>query len=471
MTKRSFTTIVAVALMLPLTAAAQAPPDDHLYEIGVDAYVYAYPMVLMETTRRLFTNVSAPIGSFAPMNQFAHLRAFPDHTDREVVRPNADTFYSLVWFDVSTEPLIISVPDTEGRYYMLPMLDMWTDVFAAPGSRTSGTGAADFAIVGPDWKGDLPEGVDLIRSPTGIGWVLGRTQVDGPSDAPTVHRLQDAMKATPLSSWGEDYAPPAKVPVNEAWKPTAEPPVMVAQMSAEAFFELFTELLKQNPPHEMDWNIVSQMERLGIVPGEDLHFSELPPETRSALERAIPEALDMIANMVAGESEDGWSIARQMMGSYGTSYTQRAYIALIGLGANLPEDAIYPMTVTDADGKPYHGRHRYVLHFDADELPPVYGFWSVALYDGDGYFVENPIGRNSIGDRDDLQYNSDGSLDIYIQHESPGADKEPNWLPAPPDDFNFIMRLYWPRSPILTGEWNPPAIRSSEYLGRTLAPK
>ncbi len=334
MTKLVTTTIMAVALILPSAAPAQAPSQDLLHEIATDVYVFGYPMVLMETTRRLFTNVPAPEGSYAPMNQFAHNRAFPDHTFRQVVRPNADTFYSMLWFDVTDGPLIVSMPDAGGRYYMLPILDFWTDVFAAPGSRTSGTESADFAIAGPAWEGDLPEGVEPIRSPTGMGWIIGRTRVDGPADAANVHPFQDDMRATPLSRWGDDYAPPGTVPIEEGLTPTAEPPLVVAGMDAETFFELFAHLLKQNPPHEMDWNMVTQMEQLGIVPGENFDFSELP-----------------------------------------------------------------------------------------------------------------------------------------LQHESPGADVESNWLPAPSDGFNLIMRLYWPEPTLLTGDWDPPPVRSSKYVGRRLTPK
>lgn len=463
--------VVTLGLLLPSAATAQAPSQELLNELAADVYVCGYPMVLMETTRRLFTNVPAAEGPYAPMNQFAHIREFPDPTFRQVVRPNADTFYSNLWFDVTGEPLIISVPGAHGRYYMLPMLDFWTEVFASPGTRTSGTQAADFAIVGPEWEGDLPEGVEPIRSPTGIGWIIGRTRVDGPADASVVHQFQEGMKATPLSRWGEDYDPPADVPIVEGLTPAAEPPVVVARMDAETFFELFARLLKQNPPHEMDWNLVIQMRQLGIVPGEEFDYSEAPAAVRQALEQGMTRGLNRLANHKAGEIANGWDIARQMMGSYGTAYTQRAFVALIGLGANLPEDAVYPMSAADADRKPYHGRHSYVLHFEADELPPVHGFWSLAMYDGDGYFVANPQDRYSIGDRDELQYNEDGSLDILLQHESPGPDAESNWLPAPAEDFNLIMRLYWPEPTLLTGDWDPPPVRSSNYVGSRLTPK
>lgn len=432
---------------------------DRSQEIGVQAYIYAYPMILMEVTRRVSTNVDAPVGVRAPMNQFAHLRVFPDHTFKEVVRPNADTLYSILWFDVSKEAQILTTAGTGGRYYQLPLLDMWTDIIAAPGSRTTGTGAANYAIVGPNFKGTLPQDVETIRSPTSMGWLIGRTQTNGKADFSNVHKMQDGFKITPLSQWGKSYKAPAKSPVNSTWDMKTPPPVQVANMSAKTFFELFAELLKDNPPHELDWNMVKLLKQIDLVPGEYFNFSKLSEQKQRALELAVGDAQKLIAQKQAGESINGWVIARDVMGNYGNSYLQRAYVALIGLGANIPEDAVYPITNVDSDGKPYHGSHRYVLHFDKSELPPVRGFWSLTMYDHEMYMVDNPIGRYAIGDRDNLQFNQDGSLDIYIQHESPGRNKESNWLPAPSDDFDMVLRAYWPTMEVLTGEWNPPPVK------------
>ena len=471
---RRFATVVALVGIIvlstwasPQALAKELTSSERDYETGVQAYIYAYPMMLMEMTRRVSTNVEAPIGSFAPMNQFANLRIFPDPSFKEVVRPNADTLYSIVWFDVSKEPMILSVPETD-RYYMMPMLDFWTEVFAVPGTRTTGNQAGNYAIHGPNWEGTLPEGVEPIRSPTGIGWIIGRTQTNGPSDYENVHRIQDSYKLTPLSQWGTSYKPPAKQQIDAEWDMKTPPPVQVANMDAEAYFELFATLLKDNPPHEIDWNIVAQLQQIGLTPGEEFEFSELPQATQDALKKAVVDAQKIIATHSAGESVNGWNIARAMMGSYGAAYTQRAYVALIGLGANLPEDAVYPMSAADRGGKPYDGRNRYTIHFDSDELPPVNGFWSITMYDSEGYMVENPIKRYAIGDRDELKLNEDGSLDIFIQHESPGKDREANWLPAPADDFNLVLRLYWPKMEILTGEWNPPPVQASAHSRRFL---
>ena len=457
--KRTYLSLIIAGFSILQLGVGRVYAEDRTHEIGVQAYVYAYPMIMMEVTRRVSTNVEAAVGVKAPMNQFVHLRAFPDHNFKEVVRPNADTLYSILWFDVSKEPQILSTAGTGGRYYQLPLLDMWTDVIAAPGSRTTGTGAANYAIVGPNWKGTLPQGVEAIRSPTSIGWLIGRTQTDGAADFKNVHKMQDGYKVTPLSHWGKSYKAPAKSPVNLTWDMTTPPPVQIANMSAKTFFELFAELLKDNPPHELDWNMVSLLEQIDLVPGEYFNFSNLAEHEQEALELAVGDAQKLIAQKQTGESINGWAIARDVMGNYGNSYLQRAYIALIGLGANVPEDAVYPITNVDSDGKPYNGSHRYVLHFNKNELPPVRGFWSLTMYDHEMYMVDNPIGRYAIGDRDNLQFNQDGSLDIYIQHESPGRNKEANWLPAPSDDFDMVLRAYWPTMELLTGDWNPPPVK------------
>ncbi len=452
---------ITIVIILQLVAG-HVMAAEKIRETHIQAYIYAYPMIMMEITRRVSTNVETAKGVRAPMNQFAHLRAFPDHTFREVVRPNADTLYSILWFDVSKEPQILSTAGTGGRYYMLPMLDMWTDVIATPGSRTTGTGPADYAIVGPDWKGTLPDGVEAIRSTTSMGWLIGRTQTNGETDFKTVHKMQDGFKITPLSQWGKPYKAPTKSPVNSTWDMKTPPPVQVANMSAKTFFELFAELLKDNPPHELDWNMVKLLKQIDLVPGENFNFSKLSKQKQKSLELAVVDAQNLIAEKQMGEPINSWTFVREGMGNYGNSYLQRAFIALIGIGANIPEDAVYPITFVDSDGKPYNGRHRYVLHFNKNELPPVRGFWSLSMYDHEMYFVDNPIHRYAIGNRDKLQFNKDGSLDIYIQHKSPGKNKESNWLPAPSDDFDMVLRAYWPIMKVITGDWNPPPVKRIE---------
>lgn len=431
------------------------------HEIGIEAYVFLYPLVLMDVTRRQMTNVEAgkQIGR-GPMGAFAHAREYPGADFRDVVRPNFDTLYSVAWLDVRPEPVIVSAPDTGSRYYMLPMLDMWTDVFATPGTRTSGNAAQDFAVVPVGWTGQLPAGVRRIETPTPMLWIIGRVKTGGPADYDAVHQIQDALRITPLSSWGQSPAP-VPVVIDPSVDMTTPPLDQVNAMSAAEFFGYAAELLKVHPPHPTDWSALARLRRIGIEAGESFDAGALDALVMEALSPVPGDAQQILRSRLPGLAKivSGWQSNLDTMGVYGDFYVKRTIVAMVGLGANQPEDAVYPLLLADADGKPLDGGSRYVLHFAADSLPPVDGFWSVTMYDGQGFQVANPIGRFAIGDRDDLRFNPDGSLDLYLQHDSPGGDKEANWLPAPEGPLGVTMRLYSPRPAVLDGSWTPPPVQ------------
>jgi hypothetical protein len=435
---------------------------DELGTIAQEAYIYLYPLVVMDLTRRQLTNIEANrMPGRSPMNTFAHMRAFPAADFRGVVRPNFDTLYSTAWLDVSRDAIVISAPDTNGRYYLLPMLDMWTDVFAVPGKRTTGTGPGHWAIVGPGWTRQLPGDLERITSPTPYVWMIGRTQTNGPKDYAAVKEVQDGFVITPLSQWGRERHQANGV-IDPAVDMTTPPSEQICKMPPLQFFTYAAELLKTNSPHLTDQPIVARMKRLGFAVGRSLNGEISDPLVRRALEKGATEGLNaMRAGVEAmGRLVNGWQIRTTSMGVYGTNYLQRAIIAMGGLGANLPEDAVYPTLVGDSEGNPVDGANRYLLHFDQKDLPPVDAFWSITMYDKDGYQAANAINRFAIGDRDDLKYNHDGSLDLYIQSESPGTDKERNWLPAPPKgSLGITMRLYSPRSEVIDGRWTPPEVR------------
>lgn len=437
--------------------------DAETKNIAIDAYVYAYPLVLMEVTRRVMTNAAEPGRNAAPVNQFYHWRSVPDPSFTDVVRPNADTLYSTMWFDVENEPLVVHVPDSQARYYLLPLLDMWTDVFASPGKRTTGTRAQTFAIVGPDWMGDLPDGVRAIRAPTPQGWVIGRTQVNGKLDYPAVHNFQDGITALPLSSYGKDYTPP-KGEVDDSLDMSA-PAKQVENMTPREFFETFAEAVKSAPPHANDYPVLARLERIGIEPGKSFDFDNAPLEVRAALEEAPEGAKKRIDEAIERGSRDanGWALPMEPVGTYGTDYAKRAGIARFGLGANTLEDAFYPSTGGKFTDTQLDSAKRYVIHFDKDQLPPARAFWSVTAYDKDQRFFDNPIARYALGDRDALVFNSDGSLDLYLQRQSPGPERAANWLPTPKDDgpFSLTMRLYWPTREAIDGTWSPPPVAAS----------
>ncbi len=431
-------------------------------EIAIEAYHYFYPLISMEVTRKVTTNVPAGIKpGLGPMNQFHHFRAYPTAEFREVVRPNFDTLYSSCWLDLTREPMVVSAPNTNGRYYLLPMLDMWTDVFASPGKRTSGTQAGHFAVVGPGWTGKLPQGVERIDAPTAHVWIIGRTQTNGPADYAAVHKVQDSYAITPLSQWGSKAEAPKFTPDPSVDMKTP-PLVQINTMPAEKYFALAAELMKANPPHASDWSQITRLKRIGIEPGNSFNFAKADPVVQAALQRAPAEGMKLMKEKLPSLARvvNGWQMNTDTMGVYGNYYLKRAIVAMVGLGANQPEDAIYPLNIVDADGKPMEGEHRYVFHFNKEELPPVNAFWSITMYDAEGFQVANKLNRFAIGDRDALKYNADGSLDIYIQHETPDADKESNWLPAPAKgQIGITMRLYAPKQQALDGRWNPPAVK------------
>jgi hypothetical protein len=435
---------------------------------GVDAYIYAYPLVTMEMTRRVVTNVAEVKGSRGPMGHLIKLREYPSPAFKDVTAPNADTLYTTTFLDVGDEPWVFSFPDMGDRYFLFPMLDGWTNVFQVPGKRTTGDEAQTFAITGPGWSGTLPNGVTEYKSPTSIVWVLGRIYCTGtPEDYAAVHKIQDACKLQPLSSWGKDYTPPpGKVDPSVDMKTAVRE--QVNGMSAVEYFTLFCELLKRNPPAEADGPALEKFARIGIVPGQDFDKSKFDP----AFERRLPQIaygrIMLHFKFSDGDVQDvnGWGFTTKT-GLYGTDYVQRALIAAIGLGANRPQDAVYPTSLKGGTGllaRSYDGANNYVLTFKKGQLPPVKGFWSITMYDDKYFFVENPINRYSISARQDLNTNPDGSVDILIRNKSPGSDKESNWLPAPEGKFYLMMRLYWPdesNPSILDGSWVIPPVKKA----------
>jgi hypothetical protein len=454
---------VAVALLIT-TLTSQAAPltAAEATELGTEAYIYGYPLITMEYTRRVITNVEKAEGMHAPMGQLIRLREYPNASFRDVTAPNADTLYTTCFLDVGKEPYVLSLPDAHGRYYLFPMLDGWTDVFQVPGKRTTGTGPQTYAITGPGWKGTLPKGVKEYKSPTAIVWVLGRIYCTGtPEDYTAVHKLQDEISVVPLSAYGKAYTPPeGKVDPSIDMKTAVRD--QVNALSGEAYFSLLATLLKDNPPAKADAPMVSKLAKLGVSPGQAFDSSKLGEEGAKALAEVPKLAFEKIMGHFkdAGRMENGWTFSTKT-GLYGTDYLQRALLTAIGLGANRPQDAVYPTSEADAEGKPYSGANQHVMHFNKGQLPPADGFWSLTMYNGEYFFVANQLNRYSISARQNLKANADGSVDLYLQNESPGADKESNWLPAPKDKFILMLRLYWPKekSPsILNGTWKIPAV-------------
>jgi hypothetical protein len=437
-------------------------------EAAIEAYIYGYPLVTMEMTRRVMTNVPAPEGTRAPMGQFMRARNYPDAKFRDVTAPNADTLYTVTWVDLSKEPWILSIPDMKGRYFLFPMLDGWTNVFQDPGKRTTGTKAQKYAITGPGWSGTLPADVTEYKSPTAMVWILGRIYCTGtPDDYKAVHALQDQVSIVPLSSYGKPYKPePSKVdPAIDMKKEVRD---QVNALESTTYFKLLAELMKANPPAAADAPIVAKLAKIGIVPGQDFDASKLDPAVAKGVAAAPKPAQEKISiwmkeGVATGDVKlaNGWLYVNNA-GSYGTSYRQRAMVTWYGLGANLLKDAIYPTSEGPDIVKKYSGDKRYVVHFEKGQMPPVDGFWSLTMYDDQYFFVDNPLNRYNLSQRNKFKANADGSVDLLIQKESPGKDRESNWLPAPAGGFVLMFRLYWPKETppsILDGSWKPPEVK------------
>ena len=409
------------------------PVKERTAELAAEAFVYGYPLVLMDLTLR----------AMGPANELRHRRTFPDATFTDVVSPNADTLYSLASLDLSAGPAILRLPPSRGRYHLMPLLSAWTDVFASPGSRTTGDDGGTFAIVGPRFDGPLPDGATELRSPTSLAWLVGRTQTNGAADYENVHRFQDTIVLE---------AP--RVPQPER-RSAAPPPEAVAAMDGATFLARLAALLPDNPPAPADAPLLDRLAELGLRPGA---FTPEPGAT-AALDAGVQTGLERIRATAARTAPpvDGWIISRDT-GDYGADYPRRAAIALFGLGANLGEDALYPHAFTDGTGAPLHGGSRYRLRFAVGKTPPARAFWSLTMYDERHYFVDNPIGRYAIGDRDRLVYSDDGSLELWLQHDRPDGERAANWLPTPAGTFNLILRIYWPEEDAIDGSWTPPPI-------------
>lgn len=457
--KVAYSLIAVVAIVCEPKVTTAQSSSSNMEKMATDVYVYGYSLVTMELTRRSFTNVATASPTNAPMGQFANMQSYPAVDDHRVTAPNADTLYSTAWLDVSKEPYVLSIPDMHGRYFLMPMLDGFTNVFQVPGKRTTGTGAQNYLISGPGWNGSVPAGVTHYKSSTGLVWILGRIYCTGtPQDYAAVHAEQAKLSLEPLSAYGNPYTPAAGT-VNPSFNKKAGVRDQVEALSTNQYIGLLGELLKTNPPEmPQDAAIVNEMKQLGLTPGQTWDVSKLGSSAQSALNSAKLHAVSRIKAFAAQglENVNGWEILKKT-GLYGDDYLDRAFVTAVGLGANRPQDAIYPFTQAS-----YVGSKTYVIHFAKGLIPPVKGFWSITMYNPAYFFVKNALNKQSISPRQHFAQNSDGSIDLYFSNKQPAGVPASNWLPAPPGKFLLMMRNYWPdpTSPsLLDGTWKPPAIQ------------
>lgn len=449
-------------------ARADALTPDEAKEIATDAYIYGYSLITTEVTRVQMSNVPKVEGFTGPTGQFINIPRYPPADYRGVSAPNADTLYSVAWLDLA-EPQVFSHPDMGDRFYLFEVVDLWmSDSKNSPSKRTAGGKAANYLFTGPGWSGDVPAGMTHFPMATRYAVVLGRTYADGTEDDyKVVNGLQSQYKITPLSAWGKPYTPVAPaVDPKPGFSMTDKPQAVILGMGTEGYFSLMAKLMGQTAPAPAeDKPILERMAKLGIVPGQPFDISKLDPAVQSALKDIPRSALAKIeANKnILGIVANGWVITKGL-GTYGPSdYLKRAVVAAFGWPANQEKDAVYPYTEVDSTGQKLSGANKYTLTFAKGATPPVNGFWSITMYmiDDGWWFVPNPLNKFTVSPRNNPTPNADGSLTLYFQNESPGKDKEANWLPAPKGEFIPMLRMYWPKDTapsILDGSWQPPKV-------------
>lgn len=463
LTRKSFTTAAlitatCVGLMAAPTASASlsASQKTAIQKVGSAAYIYGYGPVYMQRNVARF-----------PANMVVNVQYLATEMTRTVVKPNSDTLYTIMILDVGTDPVIIHAPSTGSRYFSFELLDGHTNVFGYIGTRATGNGGGDYAIVGPNWNATTtPLGksvVGIIRSHTPRVWVVGRTLVDSEADLPAAKDVQDQITAQKNSKVGAaEYLPPFNLttPNNSLGTPADMVP-------NAAYFKEFGTVMAAQPPIAADATTITSLAKYGVGPGLDPNKTQGSAVMAELVKGAKAGQAKIDAGIetqrkASAKKNNGW-ILFDRVGDYGTDYLTRAIIAQIGVGANKPAESIYPGTTHDYSGKVLNcgSNHVYKVHFNAGQAPPVDGFWSISMYADDQFFIANPINRFAIGDRTpDLTYNSDGSLDIWVSYGQPSVVHRgvKNWLPAPATTFTLVMRAYIPRASILSGTWKYPKI-------------
>jgi hypothetical protein len=456
--------ILLFSLVLNQGVIAQSKTKDNstVVSIAKDAYVYGLPLVLTDLTRLTWRGNP---------NEFQHLKVFPDHTFKTVVRPNNDTFYSSAFLDLANEPIVLNIPDLKDRYAVIPLSDAFTNVFASFGKRTTGTKAQKYVITGPKWKGKLPVGIQEVKSPTDLVWIIGRIQVNSPEDGKNfVSVVQEGLTLTPLSQFNgltNKKVSTSKITYSvestEAGKNLLENKNVVAalkKLSIEEYFNYLNELLVKNPSTQEDKTIIEKIAKIGIKAGHTFSLESFNANQKEALNALPAKIFDELENNRSFLSTSKIFKPDVTIGHFGTDYLKRASVAYSGLGALGPEDAVYLNYKVDTDEQILNGSNQYVIHFEPNQTPPSRAFWSITAYDKAGYLIENSIRRYAIGDRSNLKYNSDGSLDIFLQTENPGDEKQTNWLPVSKEEFNLTIRIYWATEDYLkTGNWTKPPIK------------
>ncbi|WP_413587239.1 DUF1254 domain-containing protein [Bdellovibrio sp. HCB274] len=454
------TTLLSCASSEGVNAQVSSTKSDELKKIAADTYIYAYPMVVMATTREVMTAVPRPTREQAPINQLATERTLVDLKSTQTY-PESDTLTSLSWLDLQ-EPQVISLPNAGNRFVVFSMISAWGEVFASLGSRVGGNGEKQVLVTGPGWKNPVPAGMQHISAPTNSVWLVGKVQVKGSNDLNRVYAYQDKMRVTSLSRYNSKEPPPNSVNFNVDVDQRTPILDQVANMDARVFFATFASELQRNPPAQTDGAIVSKMAALGIFPNKEFNYDTLPASVKEALNSGYFAGQNQFADYQRGTPNlritNGWG-QPILAGRYDGNYRVRALMTKLGFEKDASQDMAFAQATVDTRGDRLNGSYKYVLKFPKGQTPPVRGFWSVSLYNTRKFYAENPMHRYSLNNTHQLKRNADGSTDIYVQNVSPGKAWESNWLPSPAgEDFSLVMRMYWPEPVILDGKWKIPAL-------------
>jgi hypothetical protein len=462
--KTRFLVVAIVALAAIVGWLLIKPPEKvvegETFIRGAQAYVYGFPLVIMDLTRQVMTAAPTAGELSAPINQFQKLRGVVPWDFKNVVRISTNSLWETAFLDLGKEPMVVTIPDSGAIPIAARWLNMWTDAIGTAGTRTPEVNAGNYLIAGPGWNGTVPADIKKVfKCQTRYSWMLVELSAAGPADYPAIHVVQDKFKITPLSEWGKPYEPPATVPVDPNVDLTATPYDQVRLMSGEMFFKKLAQLLKENPPYPADKEMLEKLKEVGVEPGKDFDPGKLDPGIRKGLDD-VPGRVWMkfFVGPYGMKAPNGWvnmvNIAR-----FGTDYQTRAYVAYMGLGAGIADDIVYPSAFVDANGNAIDGAHRYMMHFDMADLPATKnGVWSISAY-RENFYVLNPINRYGLLPSM-VKYNPDGSLDVYLQAKSPGPDKESNWLPIPESGLvNLTLRVYDPKDEAKSTGYKVPPVK------------
>jgi hypothetical protein len=461
-------TTLAALVLLPgchskkgtsVDAANESITTQEARQLAEEAYVFAYSM--LENYKTMYAqavNEDLP-ASRRTFNQFNHFRHLLNPEFSEIVAPNNDTLYSTAWLDLGTEPVVLSLPAfPDKRYFVFQIVDMYAFNVEYIGARTTGYQPGRYLFAGPGWQGTIPKGIDGVRRTEGrYLFLLGRTSAKGAEDLPAVNALQDQYTLTPLSAY---LGQPAPAPA-----PTSAFPAYDLKKAASIdFINYFNFLLGQIEPGPDERPLLEKWAKIGVQPGKAFDAATLAPDVREVVAEGVAAAHEKIKaeSLKVGRNVNNWTLIAEGFGyrsMVGGKDLMRAAANMIGLYGNNPEEAYNFSAAKDSAGESLDAsKHDYVIHFKTP--PPVQAFWSVTMYkQPETLLVSNPIKRYSIGDRTPgFTTNKDGSVTIYVQHKSPGPDKESNWLPAPDGPFVLALRIYWPEQDILDGKWQPSAI-------------